>query len=444
MAITKTPIDLLINARWILPIRPAETILEHHSIAIDKGKIVAIEPIAEATAQFSATTTLDLSNQLLMPGLINAHGHSAMSLLRGIADDKPLHNWLNEDIWPAEERWVSEEFVRDGTNIAIGEMLLSGTTCFSDQYFFPETIAEQAQNAGIRAQVGFPILDFPTAWGSGPDDYLSKGLKLFDKYRNSDLINIAFAPHATYTVGDDAFAKIVTMANETDAAVQIHLHETAQEVYDALQAEGMRPIERLNNLGLLSPRLQCVHMTQLNDDDIVLLSENRCHVIHCPQSNMKLASGSCEVNKLQKNGINVALGTDGAASNNALDMFNELQSAALLGKLVAKDATAVSAFNALEMATINGAKALGLEESTGSLEIGKQADIISIDLSDFRQQPLYNPISQLVYTNISQHVSHVWVSGKALVSNSKLTTLSETELATSASHWQQKVSNNNL
>ena len=183
---------------------------------------------------------------------------------------------------------------------------------------------------------------------------------------------------------------------------------------------------------------------KLNDDDIALLSENRCHVIHCPQSNMKLASGSCEVDKLQKNGINVALGTDGAASNNALDMFSELQSAALLGKLVARDATAISAFNALEMATINGAKALGLDESIGSLEIGKQADIIAIDLSDFRQQPLYNPISQLVYTNVSQHVCHVWVSGKALVNDSKLTTLSATELATSASHWQQEISHNNL
>jgi 5-methylthioadenosine/S-adenosylhomocysteine deaminase len=440
MAITKIQIDLLINTRWIVPIRPAETILEHHSIAINKGEIVAIAPIAEAIAQFNATSTLDLSDQLLMPGLINAHGHSAMSLLRGIADDKPLHNWLNEDIWPAEGKWVCDEFVRDGTNIAIGEMLLSGTTCFSDQYFFPETVAEQAQNAGIRAQVGFPILDFATAWGSGPDDYLSKGLKLFDKYRNSDLINIAFAPHSTYTLSDNAFTKIVTMANETDAAVQIHLHETAQEVYDALQTDGERPIERLKKLGLLSPRLQCVHMTQLNDNDIALLSENCCHIIHCPQSNMKLASGSCEVDKLQKNGINVALGTDGAASNNALDMFSELQSAALLGKLVAKDATAVSAFNALEMATINGAKALGVDESVGSLEIGKQADMVAIDLSDFRQQPLYNPISQLVYTNISQHVSHVWVSGKALVSNGSLTTLSETELAKSAIHWQQKIS----
>jgi 5-methylthioadenosine/S-adenosylhomocysteine deaminase len=444
MATSKTPIDLLINARWVLPIRPAETILEHHSVAINQGKIIAIKPTSEATAHFNADSTIDLGQQLLMPGLINAHGHSAMTLLRGITDDKPLHNWLNEDIWPAEAKWVSEEFVRDGTNIAIGEMLLSGTTCFSDQYFFPETIAEQAQTAGIRAQVGFPILDFPTAWGSGPDDYLSKGLKLFDKYRNSELINIAFAPHATYTVGDDAFAKIVTMANETDAAVQIHLHETAQEVYDALQAEGVRPIERLKNLGLLSPRLQCVHMTQLNDADIALLSENRCHVIHCPQSNMKLASGSCEVDKLQKNGINVALGTDGAASNNALDMFSELQSAALLGKLVAKDATAISAFNALEMATINGAIALGLDESIGSLEVGKHADMIAVDLSDFRQQPLYNPISQLVYTNVSQQVTHAWVSGKVLVSGGKLTTLSEAELATSAINWQQKICNHNL
>ena len=432
-------IDLVINASWILPIVPANSLLENCALAVDKGKILALVPQTEALKRFRARETLHLNNQVLMPGLVNAHGHAAMSLLRGYADDQPLHTWLNDHIWPAEGRWVSEEFVKDGTQLALAEMIRSGTTCFADMYFYPEQAAQACVEAQIRAQLAFPILDFPTAWGMNADDYLHKGLSLHDSLRGNSLVHAAFGPHAPYTVSDAPLQKIAVLAQEMDMPVHIHLHETAQEVSDSLEKYGCRPSQRLMSLGLLSPLTQCVHMTQIDGQDLTLLQQTGASVIHCPESNLKLASGFCPVDKLIKAGINVALGTDGAASNNDLNLFGELHTAALLAKAVAGDAAALDAHSALRMATLNGAKALGLDDKIGSLETGKIADLIAVDLGELDMQPIYNPASQLVYTHAGQRVSHVWVAGKMLLKERQLQTLNEREILGKAKWWRKQI-----
>lgn len=433
-------IRLLIKARWIVPVVPENRVLENCAIAINNsGQIEALLPQEEAEKRFNAEQTINLGNHILIPGLINAHGHSAMSLLRGYADDKPLDDWLNHHIWPAESQWVSEEFVRDGSGLAMAEMIKSGTTCFADMYFFPEQTAQLAQQAGMRSQITFPIFDFPTAWGQGPDDYFAKGLALHDSFRSSSLVKIGFGPHAPYTLSDEPLKKIAILAQELDAPIQIHLHETAQEVADSLKQTGKRPSQRLMDLGVLSSLTQCVHMTEVDDLDIVLFKETGAHVIHCPESNLKLASGFCPAHKLLQAGVNVALGTDGAASNNDLDLLGEMKTAALLGKAVAGNAAAISAHTALRMATLNGAKAMGIEDQVGSLEVGKAADITAIDMSELEAQPIYDPVSQLVYTNSAHRVSHVWVGGKALMLSRQLQTLNERELLAKARWWRQQI-----
>lgn len=433
-------IDLLINSRWIIPVVPENRVFENCALAIDQQKIVGIYPQAEAQTKFDALSVVDLADHILMPGLVNAHGHAAMSLLRGYADDLPLQPWLEEHIWPVEARVLSAEFVADGTNLAMAEMIKTGTTCFADMYFFADTVAEQVQRSGMRSQIGFTVFDFPTAGGKDPDDYIHKGLQLRDTYKGDGLIKIACAPHAPYTVGDETMRRIATYANELDMPVHIHCHETAQEVADSLKLYGCRPLQRLDDLGVLLPQTQLVHMTQIDDQDIRLIQDNNCHVVHCPESNLKLASGFCPVAKLISAGINVAIGTDGAASNNDLDLFGELKTAALLAKAVADDATVLDAHAALRMATINGAKALGWDDQIGSLETGKSADIIAVEIGSLSQKPLYNPASQLVYSNAGSQVTHSWVAGKALLRERSLVTLDEENLIRRADAWRNQIS----
>ena len=433
-------IDLLINSRWIIPVVPENRIFENCALAVDQQKIVGIYPQAEARSKFVADSVVDLGEHIVMPGLVNAHGHAAMSLLRGYADDLPLRPWLEEHIWPVEARVLSEQFVADGTDLAMAEMIKTGTTCFADMYFFADSVAEQVRRSGMRSQVGFTIFDFPTAGGKDPDDYIHKGLQLRDSFKGDELIKIACAPHAPYTVGDETMRRIATYANELDMAVHIHCHETAQEVRDSLKLYSCRPLQRLDDLGILLPQTQLVHMTQIDQDDIRLIQDNNCHVVHCPESNLKLASGFCPVGKLIDAGINVAIGTDGAASNNDLDLFGELKTAALLAKAVAGDAATLDAHAALRMATINGAKALGWEDQTGSLEAGKSADIIAVEISSLSQKPLYNPASQLVYSNAGSQVTHSWVAGKALLKERALMTLDEQNLIRRADAWRNQIS----
>lgn len=437
------PVDLLLKARWIIPVVPADQVFEDCALAVQDGRILALVPQAEADKRFNAAEIIDLHEHILIPGLVNAHGHAAMSLLRGYADDKPLQEWLEQHIWPTEAKWMAEDFVRDGTELAMAEMILGGTTCFADMYYFPDIAAAAAQHAGMRAQIAAPILDFPTAWAGNADEYISKALAVHDDFRSSDLVRIAFGPHAPYTVSDAPLQRIAMLAEELQAPIHIHVHETAFEVDQAQQASGKRPLQRLQDLNLLSPLCQCVHMTQVTAADIQLLRQSGAHVIHCPESNLKLASGFCPVEQLLIEGINVAIGTDGAASNNDLDLLAEVRTAALLAKAVAGNAAALNAHAALRLATINGAKCLGLETEIGSLEPGKAADITAIHCQDITCLPLFDPASHLVYTQNTHRVSDVWVRGKALLRERKLQSLNEASIAARAREWQEKMKNVN-
>ncbi|MBB3060392.1 TRZ/ATZ family hydrolase [Microbulbifer rhizosphaerae] len=432
-------IDTLIHARWIVPVIPEQKVFENCSLAIDGGKILALLPSAEASERYRAKEEIRLDRHALIPGLINTHTHAAMTLLRGLADDRPLMEWLEQHIWPAEQKWVNPEFAADGSRLAMAEMLRSGTTTFSDQYFFPEATAAAAREAGMRAQIAFPVIDFPTPWSRDGDDALEKGLALRDDYRAHERVGVVFAPHAPYTVGDTTLEKIAIYAAELQVPVQMHLHETTSEVERALAETGERPTERLQRLGLLGPQTLCVHMTAVNERDIELLRESGAHVAHCPKSNLKLASGFCPVDRLLAARVNVALGTDGAASNNSLDLFSEAGTAALLAKATSGDASALPAHRALAMATINGARALGIEDTAGSLEVGKSADLAAVDLSALEQQPLHDPVSQLIYTNCGQRVTDVWVAGRQLLKGRQLQTLNEVELVQRAREWRDRI-----
>jgi len=432
-------VDTLIHARWIIPVEPESVTYEHHTLVINKGKIIDLLPTPEAKRKYTGTNTEQLDNHALLPGLINCHTHAAMTLFRGIADDLPLMDWLQNHIWPLEQKWLSTEFVKDGTDLAIAEMILGGTTCFNDMYFFPDITAEQVLQHGIRAKVGLIVIDFPSAWAKNSDEYITKGLALNKQLHNSSLCSTAFAPHAPYTVSNEAFQKIKVLAGELNVPVHIHVHETAQEVEQSLAQFGQRPLKRLHDLGLIMPSLIAVHMTQLTDEEIQFLANSGSHIVHCPESNLKLASGFSPIAKCLNAGINVALGTDSAASNNDLDMFGEMRTAALLGKAVAGDASAIPAMTALRMATINGAKALGLDDYCGSLSLGKAADVIAIDLSALETQPIYCPVSQIVYAASRQQVTDVWVSGKRLLNKRELTTFNTADLKKRTALWQQRL-----
>ena len=432
-------VDTLIHAGWIIPVEPPFNTLKHHSLVIHEGRICDLLPTELAKQRYQASTVENLENHALLPGLINAHTHAAMSLMRGIADDLPLMDWLQNHIWPLEQQWMSEEFVKDGSDLAIAEMLRGGTTCFNDMYFFPDITAQQVQQAGIRATVGLIVIDFPSVWAKDSDEYLSKGLNLSEQLKDSTLCSTAFAPHAPYTVSDEPLEKIRDYAKKLNRPVHIHVHETAHEVEQALEQTGKRPLQRLQELGLVNASLIAVHVTQLTDAEILLLAEAGATIVHCPESNLKLASGFCPVASCLEAGVNVALGTDGAASNNDLDMFGEMRTAALLAKAVANNASAVSAMTALRMATINGAKALGLADEIGSLRVGKAADVIAVDLSSLETQPLYCPVSQIVYAASRQQVTDVWVAGQRLLQNRELTTMNLEELSVKIAQWQQRL-----
>lgn len=433
------PIDLLIQPRWVVPIEPHNTVYENHAVAISQGRILAVLPREQAAQLYQARQTLNLDTHALMPGLINTHTHSPMTLFRGMSDDLQLMDWLNNHIWPAEKKWMNEEFIADGTELAALEMLRCGTTCFNENYFYADTIARVVDTIGMRASIGSVVIDFPTNYANTPDEYIEKTIHSFNTWRHHALIQITIAPHAPYTVSDENFLKIKKAAELHDLIIHLHLHETHDEMIQGMQKYNKRPLKRIDDLGLASFRLQCVHMTQIDDDDIKILQKTNSHVIHCPQSNLKLASGFCPVKKLMDAGINVALGTDGAASNNDLDMFNEMQTAAILAKAVSKNPTALSAADALQMATLNGAKAIGLAHEIGSIQAGKSADLIAIDLNHINTQPVYNPISHLVYALNSQQVSDVWVAGKQLLKNGEFTTLNKKNVLEKANLWQTRL-----
>jgi 5-methylthioadenosine/S-adenosylhomocysteine deaminase len=440
-----TQVDLIIETRWLCPIVPANTLLEHQAVVIKAGEIVDICLITNASKQYGASETVQLDEHILIPGLINLHTHAAMSLMRGLADDLPLMPWLERYIWPAEAKLVSPSFVHDGTLLACAEMLSGGITTFNDMYFYPEATAAASIKTGMRANLGLVVLEFATQYANDAESYIQQGLEARDHLRDEPFISFSFAPHAPYTVSDATFERIMTLAEQVNIGVHTHMHETLQEIAESEEVHGLRPLSRFANLGLLSPTLTLAHCVHLDTAEIKLLAEHGCSIAHCPSSNLKLASGIAPITEYAKYPINIGLGTDGAASNNRLDMFAEMRLAALLAKGQSGDATAISAHQALEMATINGAKALGLDDKIGSIEIGKLADLSAINLSDIEMLPCFDPISHLVYVSGREHVSHTWVNGdlkycKATDSRGVFSNIEPQELSEIVAKWQPKLS----
>jgi 5-methylthioadenosine/S-adenosylhomocysteine deaminase len=434
-----TDIDLVLHARWVIPVEPETAVYPDHAVAVHAGRIVEVLPSTRATERYRAREVARLARHALIPGLVNAHTHAAMVLFRGLADDLALMDWLEHHIWPAERRFVGPEFVRDGMRHAVAEMIAGGTTCCNDMFFFPGEGAAVAAEAGLRITAGLIVIEFPTPWARDTDEYFSKAAAVYDTYRDHPLVRLAFAPHAPYTVSDDALLRVSALAEELDIPIQMHVHETEGEVREALAACGERPLARLRRLGLLSPRLQAVHMTALDAQDIALIAEHGVQVIHCPSSNLKLASGFCPVHALQAAGVNVALGTDGAASNNRLDLLTEMRTAALLAKAVAGEARAVPAARALYMATLAGARAMGIDDLTGSLAPGKAADLVAIDLGGIEAEPVYDPISQIVYAAGRECVTDVWVGGEGLYRERRLKTLDGEAILARSHAWRARI-----
>lgn len=432
-------IDTLISPRWLVPVEPHGVALENYSVAVSDGRIVAVLPKETALQRFSPAQTIELPQHALMPGLINLHTHASMTLMRGLADDLSLMRWLKEHIWPAEARHVSPEFVYDGTLIACAEMLRGGVTCMNDMYFFPEAAARAVSDSGIRATIGIIAIEFPTAYASDPDDYIAKGLSTRDAFKRNPLIGFSMAPHAPYTVSDRTFEKIVTIAEELDLPVHLHLHETLDEIRESVAVHGHRPLERIRRLGILGPRLIAVHSVHLQPDEIDMLALHGCSVAHCPSSNLKLASGFAPVAALLAKNVNLGLGTDGAASNNRLDMFQEMRTAALLAKAVSNDPEAMPGAQAIHAATLGGAKALGLDAEIGSIVPGKSADLTAVKLAGPELSPCFDPISHLVYAAGRENVTHVWVAGSLLVSERQFLTLDEADLDNRAGLWQNQL-----
>ena len=435
----KQPAELVVDTDWLIPVSEPWEVLEKAAIAVSGGKILAVGARAQIFERYEPARHLSLPNHVLLPGLVNAHGHAAMSLFRGHAEDMPLQSWLNERIWPLEARFADAGFVRDGVRLALAEMISAGITCFSDMYFFPEITAEEARQAGVRAQVAFPLIKFANAWSASTEEGFHKGFELHDRYRNDSHISIAFGPHAVYSIADSDLQKILTFSEELDANIQIHLHENAAELNDCRRLFGTSGIEHLHAHDLLGPRLQAVHVTQITPEEVDLLAAASVQVVHCPTSNAKLGSGLCPVADLLAAGINVCLGTDGAASNNSLDIFGEARIASLLAKLIRTDAAALPARTALEMATSRGARALGMADRIGSLQPGMAADFIAVDFSGPGMQPLYDPVAQLIHTSSGNRVSHVWVDGECLLKDYVLTRMDTASILATANHWRQRI-----
>jgi 5-methylthioadenosine/S-adenosylhomocysteine deaminase len=433
-------IDLLIDARWVIPVNPPGRVLERHSVAVRDGRILAVLPADEAQAAYLPAERVTLPRHALIPGLVNLHTHASMALMRGLADDMALMPWLQDRIWPAEAKHVSPQFVYDGTVLACAEMLRGGITCFNEMYFYPGEAARAALDMGMRAALGLIVIDFPSTYAADAEDYVAKGLALRDTLREHQLLSFCMAPHAPYTVSDKTFSRLITLAEELDLPVHMHVHETQDEIGQSIAQHGERPLARLHRLGLVGPSLIAVHAIHLTQEEIALLVQNGSSVAHCPSSNLKFANGFAPVARMLAGGLNIGLGTDGAASNNRLDLFQEMRQAALLAKAVSGDALALPAQRALAMATLDGARALRLDHAIGSVEQGKFADLTAVEFTAPEMLPCYDPISHLVYTAGRENVSHVWVAGRLLVENRGLKHRPKIDLENLAVLWQNRLS----
>lgn len=441
---TPKTVELAIHSRWVAPVVPRGLVLEDTAIIVDNAKIVDILPIGQIAAHYQPTQTINLDEHILIPGLINLHTHAGMTLMRGLADDLPLMQWLNDHIWPAEKKVISERFVADSTLLGCAEMLSGGVTCFNEMYFYPEAAAEAVLQAGMRANLGLIVLEFPTSYAHDVDDYLQRGLSARDQWRGEDLLRASLAPHAPYTISDDTFSKVLTYADQLGIGIHTHIHETQDEISQSKAQHGVRPLQRLANLGLLGPNLVAAHCVHMQEDEINLMAEHGCHVAHCPASNLKLASGIAPVAPMLEKGVNIGIGTDGAASNNRLDMFAEMRLAALLAKGASGRADVLPAAQALEMATLNAARALCMDERVGSIEPGKVADLVAVRIADPEVLPCFDPVSHLVYVAGREHVSHVWVAGelryqKLAGQNGVYANIEPAELKEIIDEWQTKL-----
>ena len=432
-------VDLLIHPSWVVPVEPAGVVLPDHAVAITAGRISHVLPADRTASLLIPRQTITLPQSALIPGLVNLHTHAAMSLMRGLADDLPLMEWLSKHIWPAEAKHVSGQFVYDGTLLACSEMLLGGITCFNDMYFYPEMAGRAALHAGMRAALGIVIIEFPTAYAADPQDYLRKGLEARDELKRHPTLSFCMAPHSPYTVSDRSLEQIVTLSDQLQIPIHIHIHETAAEIAEGMKQSGVRPLERLRKLGAIGPQTIAVHAVHLEDNEIATLGNLGASVAHCPASNLKLASGIARVGAMLASGVNVGLGTDGAASNNRLDVLADLRLAALLSKAQSGSAQTLPAHAALRMATLSGATALGLEREIGSIEVGKSADLVALNLSGLELSPCYDPVSHIVYAAGREHVSHVWVGGELRVDERRLTSIDERELRSKVLAWQQRL-----
>ena len=431
-------VDTLIFAAHVVPVEP-RGVLDDHAVAVSDGRIAAIVPASQARERFEAREVVRLDSHVLIPGLVNLHCHAAMALMRGLADDTPLMSWLQDHIWPAEAKHVNDEFVHDGSLLAMAEMLRAGITCVNDMYFFPEATARAALRAGMRASLGVIAIEFPSAYAADAHAYLKRGLATRDAYRGESLLTFTLAPHAPYTVGDETLKRIAVLAEELDVPIHCHVHETRAEIEQGVAQYGVRPIERLRRLGIVGPRLITVHAVHLDEQELDLMARQGVSVAHCPSSNLKLASGIAPVAAMRARGIRVGVGTDGAASNNRLDVMTEMRTAALLAKGASGDASVVPAAEALEMATIEGARALGLEDRVGSIVPGKAADLTALDYSSIETLPRFDPLSHLVYATSREHVSHVWVDGRARLIDRELQGLDEGDIADKARWWSKRL-----
>ncbi|MCX7032890.1 MAG: TRZ/ATZ family hydrolase [Arenimonas sp.] len=431
--------DLLIEAGWVVPVEPHGVVLEDHAVAVSAGVIVAVLPRAQARERFQATQVVSRPGSVLVPGLVNAHCHNPMTLMRGVADDLPLMAWLQQHIWPIEGQVIGPAFVADGIELAVAEMVRGGTTSCAENYFFPDVQAATYSRLGFRALVGLPVIDFPTAWARTQDEYFEKVLEVHDNWRRNPLVSTCFVPHAPYTVNDAAFERIRMLSDQLDLVVHCHIHETAHENTEAMKQHGSRQLARLDRLGLVNDRLMAVHMTDLTDAEIALCAERGVSVAHCPESNLKLASGFCPTRKLHQAGVNLALGTDGCASNNDLDMFGEMRTAALLAKGVSGDASALDASTTLRMATLGGARAMGLGDRTGSIEPGKLADLTCVDMDPLETQPMYHAISQLVYATGRHQVSDVWIGGVRKLDGGTLVDMDVPAIRAKTRQWRERI-----
>ncbi|MDO8954051.1 MAG: TRZ/ATZ family hydrolase [Gammaproteobacteria bacterium] len=431
-------VETIIQPKWLITVDKHNRILENHSLVIDRGRIIDIISNQLLKSKYTAIKIHYLDNHAILPGFINAHTHNAMSLMRGFADDLPLMSWLHNYIWPAERLYVGPEMVCDGMRLALAEMIRGGTTCINDMYFYAAEAAEVMHKSGIRGRIADSVLNIEMPWSPNVQSCFDKTIALAQQVKAYPLIEASIAPHAPYTTNDEILREVLRISKQYSLPIHMHVQETREEVDQFLAAHQTWPLDRLMELGLCSSKFQAVHMTQVSKTDIEILKRTGTHVIHCPESNMKLASGICPVQTLLDAGINVALGTDGPASNNDLDMIGEMRSAAFLGKIHDNSPEAISAQNVLRMATINGAKSLSLDHITGSLEINKAADVIAIDLNRPETMPVYNPVSQIVYASSRDQVTDVWVAGKQLLKNRALTTLNEAAILENTKVWAEK------